>query len=351
MARPPLLCKEGNAPDRRYSSLAMDDLTYIRRSLELAEQGTGLTSPGAMVGAVVVKDDRIVGEAFYTWDGLYHAEVLALGEAGEDARGATVYTSLEPCSHQGRTPPCAKALIGAGVARVVTALQDPNPDVNGAGLKMLREAGIQVESGILEDEARRLNEAFITYKTRKRPFGILKLAMTLDGKIATRKGESQWITSEESRALVHRLRNRCDALITGSGTFLADHPQLTDRSGLPRRRPLLRIVLDRRNRIPDFAGGLLFRDSLEALVAELYKREIQSFLLECGPDLAFNALSAGIIDKIVVFVAPKILGGREIPAVGGDGIEKLSEAIALEDWRIQTAGPDVMLTAYVHRDH
>src|SRR3989441_40586 len=242
----------------------MDDFKYIRRTLELAEMGAGLTSPGAMVGAVVVKDDRVIGEGFYTYDGLYHAEVLALGEAEQDARGATVYTSLEPCSHQGRTPPCVKALIGAGV---------------------------------------------------------------------------------------HRLRHRCDAVITGSGTFLADKPQLTDRSGLPRRRPLLRIVLDRRNRIQDFDGGLLFRDSLEALVGELYSREIQSFLLECGPDLAFNALRAGIIDKLIVFVAPKILGGREIPAIGGEGMDKLSEAIALEGWTIQTAGPDVMLTAYVHRDH
>ncbi|HYR87536.1 MAG TPA: bifunctional diaminohydroxyphosphoribosylaminopyrimidine deaminase/5-amino-6-(5-phosphoribosylamino)uracil reductase RibD [Terriglobia bacterium] len=329
----------------------MDDLTYIRRTLELAEQGAGLTSPGAMVGAVVVKDDRIIGKGFYTYDGLYHAEILALGEAGEDARGATVYTSLEPCSHHGRTPPCVKALIGAGVARVVTAMQDPNPQVNGAGLKSLREAGIQVESGILEDEARRLNEAFIVYKTDNRPFGILKLAMTLDAKIATRKGESRWITSEESRAIVQRLRHRCDAVITGSGTFLADNPQLTDRTGFPRRRPLLRIVLDRRNRIQEFAGGVLFRDNLPALVTELFDREIQSFLLECGPDLAFNALRAGIIDKIVVFVAPRILGGREIPAIGGEGIERLAEAIALEGWTIQTSGPDVMLTAYVHRDH
>lgn len=329
----------------------MDDLTYIRRTLELAEKGAGLTSPGAMAGAVVVKDGKIIGEGFYTYDGLYHAETLALGEAGEAARDATVYTSLEPCSHHGRTPPCAKALIGAGVARVVTAMQDPNPQVNGGGLAMLREAGIPVETGILENDARRLNEAFITYKTQKRPFGILKIAMTLDGKIATRAGESRWITSEESRALVHRLRHRCDAVITGSGTFLADNPQLTDRSGLPRRRPLLRAVLDRRGRITEFPGGVLFHDSLEGLSAELYEREIQSFLLECGPDLAFNALRAGIIDKIAVFVAPKILGGREIPAIGGAGIEKLSEAIALESWTVQSAGPDVVLTAYVHRDH
>jgi diaminohydroxyphosphoribosylaminopyrimidine deaminase/5-amino-6-(5-phosphoribosylamino)uracil reductase len=175
--------------------------------------------------------------------------------------------------------------------------------------------------------------------------------MTLDGKIATRTGESRWITSEESRDQVHRLRHLCDALITGSGTVLADNPRLTDRSGLPRRRPLLRVILDRRVRVTNFPDALLFRGSLEALAAELYEREIQSFLLECGPDLAFNALCAGIIDKIIVFVAPRILGGREIPAIGGEGIGALSEAIALKDWSVTTAGPDIVLTAYVHRDH
>jgi diaminohydroxyphosphoribosylaminopyrimidine deaminase/5-amino-6-(5-phosphoribosylamino)uracil reductase len=304
-----------------------------------------------MVGAVIVKDGKVVGEGFYTYDGVNHAETIALKQAGAAARGATVYTSLEPCSHQGRTPPCAKALIDAGVSRVAAAMQDPNPQVNGGGLAMLRNAGIQVESGILENGARRLNEAFITYKTENRPFGILKVAMTLDGKIATRSGESRWITSEESRNLVHRLRHRCDALVTGSGTVLADNPRLTDRSGLSRRRPLLRVILDRRNRISDFPDALLFRDSLAALSAELYQREIQSFLMECGPDLAFSALQAGIIDKIVAFVAPKILGGREIPAIGGEGIETLAEAIALQDWKVSAAGPDIVITGYVHRNH
>src|SRR5213594_3078573 len=329
----------------------MNDTAYIRRAFELAERGAGLTSPGAMVGAVIVKDGAVIGEGFYTWDGIRHAEIIALEQAGAAARGATLYTSLEPCSHRGRTPPCAKALIGAGVARVVASIEDPNPEVNGSGLAILRDAGIQVECGILEEEARRANEAFITYKTEKRPFGILKIAMTLDGKIATRTGESRWITSEESRALVHRLRHRSDALVTGSGTILADNPRLTDRSGLPRRRPLVRVILDRRGRVSSFPEALLFRDSLEALAAELYKREIQSFLLECGPDLAFNALLAGIIDKIIVFVAPRILGGREIPAIGGEGMEKLSEAIPLKDFTVTTSGPDVVLTAYVHRNH
>ena len=163
----------------------MNDEIYIRRTLDLAAQGLALTSPGAMVGAVIVKDDRIVGEGFYTYEGVRHAEVIALDQAGDTARGATVYTNLEPCSHQGRTPPCARALINAGVGRVVTALKDPNPLVNGAGIALLRAAGIQVEFGILEEESRKLNEAFITYKLQERPFGTLKIAMTLDGKIAT----------------------------------------------------------------------------------------------------------------------------------------------------------------------
>jgi diaminohydroxyphosphoribosylaminopyrimidine deaminase/5-amino-6-(5-phosphoribosylamino)uracil reductase len=328
-----------------------DDSTWVRRALELAEKGAGLTSPGVMVGAVVVKDGVVVGEGFYTYDGVRHAEVTALEKAGAEARGSTVYTSLEPCSHHGRTPPCAKALIEAGVARVVTAMKDPNPEVNGKGIAMLRAAGLTVETDILERDARRLNEAFITYKGENRPFGILKLAMTLDGKIATRHGESQWITSEASRRLAHRLRHRCDAIVTGSGTLLADKPQLTDRSGLPRRRPLLRVVLDRRKRISEFPDGLIFRGSLEELSAELHRREIQSFLLECGPDLAFNALRCGIIDKIVAFVAPKILGGREIPAIGGEGIEQLSSAIRLDDWNVEHSDPDLVLTAYVHRNH
>ncbi|MBI4472912.1 MAG: bifunctional diaminohydroxyphosphoribosylaminopyrimidine deaminase/5-amino-6-(5-phosphoribosylamino)uracil reductase RibD [Acidobacteria bacterium] len=323
----------------------------IQRALELAEKGAGLASPGAMVGAVIEKDGKILGEGFYTYDGVRHAEILALEQAGAEARGATVYTSLEPCSHYGRTPPCAKALIDAGVARVVTAMADPNPEVNGKGLAMLREAGVAVECGVMEKEARRLNEAFIVYKTEQRPFGILKIAMTLDGKIATRTGESRWITSEESRAAVHDLRHRCDALVTGSGTVIRDKPQLTDRSRRLRRRPLLRVILDRRHTVLEFPEALIFRESLHALAAELYRREIQSFLMECGPDLAFNALQAGIIDKIVIFVAPKILGGREVPAIGGEGIADLAAAIQVAEWTVEKSGPDFVLTGYVHRNH
>ena len=329
----------------------MTDADYIHRALTLARKGRAIVSPGAMVGAVVVKGGETVGEAFYTYDGLHHAEVLALQQAGDRARGATVYTSQEPCSHFGRTPPCAQALIDAGVSRVVTSMQDPNPLVNGQGLAKLRQAGIDVECGILEDEATRLNEAFITYVTRRRPFGVLKVAMTLDGKVATRTGESQWITSEESRADVQELRHDVDAIVTGSGTFLKDQPQMTDRTGLARRRELLRVVLDRRRRVQDPPGWLVFRGSLEELMHELHNREIQSFLLECGPDLAFAAIQAGIIDKIQAFVAPTLLGGREVPAMGGAGIERLSEAIRLHDWTFHASGPDLAITAYVHRNH
>jgi diaminohydroxyphosphoribosylaminopyrimidine deaminase / 5-amino-6-(5-phosphoribosylamino)uracil reductase len=329
----------------------MQDTDYIRRTIELARRGSALASPGALVGAVIVKDGVVAGEGFYTWDGIHHAEALALRQAGEAARGATVYTSLEPCSHLGRTPPCAQALIGAGVARVITAMEDPNPKVSGKGLEMLRSAGIQVECGILKDEAARINEAFLTHVTKKRPFGILKIAMTLDGKIATGHGESQWITSEQSRTAVQGMRHTVDAVVTGSGTFLKDRPQLTDRTGLPRRRELLRVVLDRQGRVEKMQGWLVVRGGFDTLHAELEQREVQSFMMECGPDLAFNALEAGIVDKIVVFVAPRILGGREVPAIGGPGFERLSDAIRLHEWTVTPGETDITITAYVHGNH
>jgi len=330
----------------------MNDTDYIQRAIDLARRGTAMTSPGAMVGAVIVKNDAIVGEGFYTYDGIEHAETIALRQAGDAARGSTVYTSLEPCAHTGRRPTsCALALIEARVARVVSAVEDPDPRVQGKGFAMLREAGIAVECGILEDEASRMNEAFLTQTRENRPFGILKVAMTLDGKIATSNGESQWITSEESRAAVQGLRHSVDAVITGSGTFLKDKPQLTDRTGLPRRRELLRVVLDRRERVEKTPGWLLVRGGFDVLREELAQRQIQSFVLECGPDLAFSALENGIIDKIVVFIAPSILGGREVPAIGGAGIERLSDAIRLSGWTVTPGKTDITITAYVHRNH
>jgi diaminohydroxyphosphoribosylaminopyrimidine deaminase/5-amino-6-(5-phosphoribosylamino)uracil reductase len=214
---------------------------------------------------------------------------------------------------------------------------------------MLRHAGIAVESGILADEAARMNEAFLTHTKQKRPFGILKIAMTLDGKIATAHGESQWITSEESRAAVQGLRHNVDAAVTGSGTFLKDKPQLTDRTGLPRRRELLRVVLDRRGRVEKTPGWVVIRGGFDSLREELEQRQIQSFILECGPDLAFSALENGMIDKVVAFIAPSILGGREVPAIGGAGIERLSDAIHLRDWTVTAGATDLTVTAYVQR--
>ena len=361
-------------PDRGRKPEMKPDTEYMQRALTLAEQGRGLASPGALVGAVIVRDGVVVGEGFYTWDGVRHAEIQALEMAGDRARGATLYVNLEPCAHQGRTPPCASAVISAGISRVVAAVKDPYPEVNGRGLEMLAHAGIQVESGICESGALRINEAFIRSVQTGRPFGILKVAMSLDGKIATASGESQWITSEESRHRVQLLRHGADALLTGSGTILHDDPLLTDRSGKPRRRPLLRAVIDRRGRLRANLGifsspGVLVytdlphlelpaphevvrgRSALAAVIKDLAGRGIQTLMLECGPDLAFDALRQGVIDKIVVFVAPRIIGGREVPAFGSDGVRSLSQALQIEDWEVESVGPDLMITGYVHRNH
>ena len=346
----------------------------MRRAIELSAKGRGVASPGALVGAVVVQGTEVVGEGFYTWDGLEHAEAQAVALAGDRARGATLYVTMEPCSHQGRTPPCANAVIEAGISRIVAASQDPNPKVDGNGFETLKSAGLTVETGLLQDVAERVNEAFVHSVRNKRPFGILKIAMTFDGKIATESGESQWISSEQSRFRAMEIRNGADALLTGSGTILHDDPLMTDRSGRPRRRPLLRAVIDRRGRVSPHAqiftepGVVVYTKlphmeldpqhevvvgttDLVDVAQDLARREVQTLMLECGPDLAFDAVSRGIVDKIVTFVAPKILGGREIPAFGAPGVGKLSEAIELEDWNVEQVGPDLMMTAYVHRNH
>lgn len=353
----------------------MNDERYMRRALELAAAGRGLASPGAMVGAVVIKDGEIVGEGCYTWDGLDHAEVQALGNAGDRASGSTLYVTLEPCSHHGRTPPCADQIARAGVRRVVAATQDPDSRVNGRGLARLQELGVEVSCGLLAEEAGRLNEAFLVATARQRPFGLLKVAMTLDGKIATAAGESKWITSELARGKVHELRHSVDAILTGSGTILADDPALSDRSGRRRRRPLLRAVIDRRGRLSerfrvfDGPGAIVYTalehlvlppptevvvgtTDLAAIVGDLANRHgVQSVLLECGPNLAFDAIRMGIVDKIVVFVAPRIIGGRETPAFGSTGVQSLANAIRIDDWKVEPVGPDLMITGYVHWTH
>ncbi len=360
-------------------------------ALELAAQGEGLTSPNPMVGTVIVRDGEEVGRAFHAYDGVKHAEALALEQAGPAARGATLYTNLEPCSHQGRTPPCVDAIVDAGIRRVVAAMPDPNPKVNGRGFERLRATGVEVSLGARQDEAQRLNEAFASWIRTGRPFVTLKSALSLDAKIAPADAVGHtWITSEESRAHVHRLRHKSDTILTGIGTVLADDPLLTDRSGLPRRRPLLRVVLDAGLRLPldsqlvktarqdvlVFTGEDVWmgkrreleirgveiielkesggRLSLIAVLKKLAERQITSVLLEAGSHLNASALEADLIDKLWLFYAPKLLGADAVPFLTDTGHRPPDTRHRLLDFRLHRFGPDFAIEGYlhnVHRDH
>jgi diaminohydroxyphosphoribosylaminopyrimidine deaminase / 5-amino-6-(5-phosphoribosylamino)uracil reductase len=352
----------------------------MRRALELAARGISQVSPGPLVGTVLVDDGgKILGEGFYVFDQVKHAETLALEQARE-AVGATAYVSLEPHAHQGRTPPCTEALIKAGIKRVVAAIEDPNPRVCGRGFERLREAGVTVCTGLLADEATRLNEAYIHFMLTGRPFVHLKMAVSLDGKIATRTGDSRWIAGDEARARAQELRHQYDAVLVGSGTVLADDPLLTDRSGRPRRRPLVRVILDDRLRMPsDYQLSqtarempvLLFTSSdtersvelkklgvemirieggardLVAMLSELGKRDLQSVLVEGGGGVAAAFLDAGLVNKVTFFVAPMIIGGRDAPtAVAGTGANRIKDAFQLEDIEVVSRGRDVEITGY-----
>jgi diaminohydroxyphosphoribosylaminopyrimidine deaminase / 5-amino-6-(5-phosphoribosylamino)uracil reductase len=378
------------------------DERFLRRALDLASQGTGLASPNPRVGAVIVDaQGNIVGTGAYTYDGLKHAEVRALEHAGEKARGATLYINLEPCSHQGRTPPCADALIAAGIQRVVASIDDPNPQVSGRGFEKLRSAGIQVETGLLENEARRLNESFARYIRHGVPLVTLKAAMTLDGKIAPPPTESLqrtagippggWITSEAARAHVQELRHQHDAIMVGVGTILADDPLLTDRSGHPRRRPLLRVILDSRLRLPvesrlvkSTKNGdsiqddvLVFcsapnaakkarlegrrirveqlpavapdgRPDLDAVLRRLGQLEITNVLIEGGATINGAALASGIIDKVFLYYAPKILAGTaSVPFSIGAGFRDLNEAAQVKALQLHRFGEEFAVEGYV----
>src|ERR1700722_3143401 len=359
----------------------------MQRAMNLARKAPGLASPNPLVGCVLVREGQIVGEGFHQYDLRDHAEVVAIKSAGEKARGATLYVNLEPCNHTGRTGPCTEAIIKAGIQRVVASIDDPNPVVAGGGFDRLRAAGIEVFAGVLEEEARRLNEPFAKWIRKKRPFVTLKSAMTLDGQLALpqagKRKSSTWITSEESRAEVHRMRHASDALLTGIGTIRSDDPFLTDRSGLPRRRRLLRVVLDSRLSLPlksrlvrtadddllvftneapnsrraralQKAGAEVVsvrppagRISLDAVVAELGRREIQSVLLEAGPTLNGDALGAGIVHKLFLFYAPKISGEARVPFAIAPNL-KLPP---LQRVRTQSFGPDIALEAYLESVH
>jgi len=368
--------------DRVASDRAGSDLRLMNRALELAAKAVGLVSPGPLVGCVVASPEgEVLGEGFYAYEQLKHAETYALEQAGERAKGATAYVSLEPHAHHGRTPPCTDALIKAGIVRVVAPIEDPNPKVSGKGFAHLRAAGLEVSVGLLSGEAERQNEKYLHFMRTGRPFVHLKLASSLDGKIATRTGDSRWITGAESRARVHELRHEYDAILIGAGTARTDNPLLTDRSQKKRRKPLVRVLLDEKLEISaqsklaqsaDEAPVLIFaghsvsssasqtlprgieiiRDSengrdLVKVLDELGSREIQSLLVEGGANVAGKFLDAGLVNKVSFFIAPVIIGGRDAPtAIAGRGVEKLTEGIELRDAEVTQRGRDVEFTGY-----
>ena len=380
-------------------SFTPQDEALMRQVLELARQGVGMASPNPCVGAVIVNASGVVvGTGFHTYEGRKHAEVIAMEVAGEQARGGTLYVNLEPCSHHGRTAPCADAVIAAGIKRVICSMLDPNPLVAGRGAEKLRNAGIQFDLGVMEYEARKLNEAFARFIVSQCPLVTLKAGMTLDGKIAPPPGETLppsalgsatatggWITSAEARAHVQQLRHASDAIMVGVGTVIADDPLLTDRSGLPRRRPLLRVILDSRLRLPldsrlvktakddvlvlcSFAeekkrselqsrgigveqialGSNDGRPDLPNVVQRLGGLEITSLLIEGGALVNWTALAAGIVDKVFLYYAPKILAGTgSVPFASGAGFQRMSEAAAVKDITLHRFGEDFAVEGYL----
>jgi diaminohydroxyphosphoribosylaminopyrimidine deaminase/5-amino-6-(5-phosphoribosylamino)uracil reductase len=367
--------------------VAMDDETAMRRAMDLAERGRGLTSPNPLVGAVVVRDGVVVGEGWHEGLGTPHAEAAALAASGDHARGATVFVTLEPCDHFGRTPPCTQAIVRAGATRVVAAMRDPNPIVDGRGFATLEREGVAVRTGVLEAEARRQNAAFVRHVTTQLPLVTWKVGATFDGKVAARDGSSRWITGEAARAEVHRMRAAADAVVVGAGTALADDPALTVRDPGYRGRPVLRVLVDGSGRVPpdgelfsadaptlvatseecdpaaadawraagaevvvlprDDAGGV----SLGELFAFLGKRDAQSVLLEGGPTLAASAVRDGLVDRLVLFLAPKLLGGVTAPGVlGGEGLAPVDRAVRLDVVSVDRVGEDLRVEADVHRD-
>ena len=364
----------------------VDDEAYLERALGLAERGRGLTSPNPLVGAVVVAGGRILGEGFHEGPGLPHAEIVALEEAGEGTRRATLYTTLEPCDHFGRTPPCTRAIARAGVARVVCAMGDPNPVVDGRGFAALEAAGIEVRAGVLAQDAMRLNEAYVKHVRTGLPFVTWKMAASLDGKVAARDGTSRWITGEAARADVHRLRAAADAILVGAGTALVDDPSLTVRDPRYKGRPPFRVLVDARGRVPETGDlfdasaptmvattSLAPRERREAwrargaevveyepegggvpltqLLSDLGKRDIQGVLLEGGPTLAWSMVEDRAVDKVVVYLAPKLIGGQDAPGVlGGRGFAPIAQAMQLSIASFDLVGEDLRVEAHVHRD-
>ncbi|MGB3758200.1 MAG: bifunctional diaminohydroxyphosphoribosylaminopyrimidine deaminase/5-amino-6-(5-phosphoribosylamino)uracil reductase RibD [Rivularia sp. (in: cyanobacteria)] len=354
------------------------DRRMMQRCLELARRGLGRTSPNPMVGAVVVKDGEIIGEGFHPRAGEPHAEVFALKAAGENARGATIYVSLEPCNHYGRTPPCSEAVVAAGLAKAVVGMVDPNPLVAGGGIKRLQEAGIEVVSGVEEAACRKLNEGFIHRILYKKPLGILKYAMTLDGKIATTTGHSAWVTNEDARSAVRELRAQCDAVVVGGNTVRQDNPRLTSRFA-GAHNPL-RVVMSRTLNLPQEAHLWQTQESSTLVLTEvgsspnlqenlrkqgvevvelssltpdkamayLYNLGFCSVLWECGGVLAASAIASRAVQKVLAFIAPKIIGGSNAPTPVGDlGFTTMTQALSLERVEMRIVGSDCLVEGYL----
>jgi diaminohydroxyphosphoribosylaminopyrimidine deaminase / 5-amino-6-(5-phosphoribosylamino)uracil reductase len=369
----------------------MHDDYFMKMALDLAKKGEGFTSPNPMVGAVIVKEERVVGKGYHHAAGKAHAEVNAIDDAGALARGASLYVTLEPCNHTGRTPPCTEKILSAGIQRVVVAMHDPNPEVKGGGIDYLKQRGIIVETGVCEKQAERLNEIFIKYVRTKRPFTIIKCAATLDGRIATRTGDSRWITGEESRKFVHRLRHAVDAIMVGINTVEKDDPSLTTRlenstGGIKGLDPV-RIVLDTHLKIIEDArlfrldsesdtiiitGESVSEDKkarIEKLGAKIIKSPVKeglidlgnlmdrlgalgitSLLIEGGSRVIASALSAGIVEKIFFFFAPKIFGGDDgVPICRGQGADLMENCIRVKDITVRQFGNDVMVQGYIDK--
>jgi len=360
------------------------DEKYMRIALTLASKGRGRTSPNPLVGAVIVKDNRIAGQGYHEKAGEPHAEINAITAAGKRTQDSALYVNLEPCNHHGRTPPCTQAILTAGIRRVVVGMPDPNPDVKGGGIEFLRSHGVKVECGILEKECLRLNEAFIKYVTEKRPFVIMKAAASMDGKIATRSGDARWITGERARRFVHRLRNEVDAILVGAGTVIKDDPMLTTRLGQKRGRDPLRVILDSGLKIPltarifnldssaqtlvatldnasDSKKRLLIEKGVEImavstnqsgldlaeLLSKLGRKGILSILIEGGGTVFASAIQSRLVDKFYLFYAPIIIGGtKAVDMVGGEGVNHIAGAFRLKYMKTRKIGDDLLVEAY-----
>jgi diaminohydroxyphosphoribosylaminopyrimidine deaminase / 5-amino-6-(5-phosphoribosylamino)uracil reductase len=361
---------------------------YLRRAISLAKKGLGWVNPNPLVGAVIVKNGRIIGEGYHAYYGGPHAEATALENATESVKGATMYVTMEPCSHHGKTPPCTDPIIRKGIRKVVVGMKDPNPLVNGKGLKILADAGIEVETGVEESAVLKMNELFVKYIVTGRPFCTLKTAMTLDGKIATVENASKWISCEDSRKVVHELRQQYSAVMVGINTVLYDDPLLNTRRIRKKSKDPLKVIVDSSGRIPMEAKVLKTdpqlvvlattdkidvkkkqalerlgvqvlvcpqneeKVDLETLMFLLGKMGIDSVLLEGGSTIAFSALIHGIVDKVVSFIAPKIIGGADAPSpVGGKGLSSMEDAIGVTGWNSRKIGTDILIEGYIRHDN